>query len=536
MAAAREVVIIGAGHNGLVAAFCLARAGYRPLVLERRAAVGGAAITKEFHPGFRCSTLADACGPLLPEVFADMRLERHGLQMLPSDARLFAPGPDGHALVLRGDAAGSAQAIAAFSPQDAERYLEFHETLSRIGAALRPLLSLTPPDIDRPTTRDILWMLRTGLRIRRLGKKDLYRLLRWAPMPVADLVAEWFESEPLRAAIAARGVFGSSLGPRSPGTGALFLLRAALDGDPVGGTLFPRGGMGALSEAIASAARETGAEIRTGSGVARIDVKGGAAVGVTLESGESIPCRGVVSNTDPRRTFLGLLDPEHLSPGFLRMIRNYRSSGTIAKVNLALGGLPVFTALGPSLGGKSGRLESAQILAGRIRIGPEIDYLERAFDDAKYGDLSRRPCLEITIPSIRDPALAPAGRHVMSICAQYAPYRLKTGDWRMKREEAGDVVVETLSAHAPGLPGMILGRQVITPLDLEERYGLTGGQIFHGEMALDQLFTMRPLLGWARYRTPIRGLYLCGAGTHPGGGVHGLPGRNAAREILTDLR
>jgi len=290
--------------------------------------------------------------------------------------------------------------------------------------------------------------------------------------------------------------------------------------------------MGALAQALAASAKQAGAEIRTGAAVGRILVKNGAVTGVALESGEEIAAGAVISSADPRRTFLRLVDPVHFEPDFLVKMQNYRSKGTTAKVNLALDGLPEFTALR----GAGGRDVAATTLGGRIHIGPEIDYLERAFDDSKYGEFSREPYLDVTIPTLSDPALAPAGKHVMSIAMQFAPYKLKAGDWNTRRDELAAAVIKTLAGYAPNLPGMILARQVITPLDLEETYGLTGGHIFHGELALDQLFTMRPLLGWARYRTPLRGLYLCGSGTHPGAGLTGASGANAAREILKDLR
>lgn len=531
MAAAKDVVIIGGGHNGLVTAFYLARAGRKPLVLERHAAVGGGAITDEIAPGFKVSTLEHATGPLRADVIRDMQLERHGLQLIESGTRLFAPAPDGRALVLHADPARSAQEIARLSKKDAGRYVDYHETLGRITGVLADLLTMTPPSLESPAIGDLWGLLKTGKKFRGLGRKDMFRLLRYGPMAIADLAAEWFETELLRGAIAGRGIFATFLGPWSAGTSAVLMLRAAADGHAAGSVVVPRGGMGALTQAMAAAARQAGAEIRTGADVAQINVKGGAVTGVTLRTGEVMPARTVISSADPKRTFLKMIDPLHLEPDFLIKMGNYRAYGTVAKVNLALSGLPTFTAL-KSLGGGNG----TAALSGRIQIGPEIDYIERAYDDAKYGDFSKQPYIEATIPSILDPSLAPQGQHVMSVFAQYAPYRLKQGDWNSRREELGDTVVKTLAAYAPDLPGKIVRGQVITPLDLEETYGLTGGHIEHGEPALDQLFTMRPLLGFARYRGPLAGLYMCGAGTHPGGGITGGPGANAAREILKDLR
>jgi len=529
MPGARDTIIIGAGHNGLVTAFYLARAGHKPLVLERRPVVGGAAITDEFYPGFKCSTLAHSSGPLRADILREMQLAHHGLEIIRPETTVFAPSPNGRALILHADPARSAIEIARFSRKDAEKYVEFRRALGRIAGVLNHILATTPPCLDRPSAEDLWGLVKTGRGLRSLGKKEMLRLLRWGPMAVADLVAEWFETELLRATIAARGIFGTALGPRSAGSSALLLLRAATDGDPAGAASFPRGGMGALTQAMAAAASRAGAEIHTGAEVARILVKGDAASGVALANGEEIAAKTVISNADPRRTFLRLLDPIYLEPDFLAKIQHYRCLGTTAKVNLALSGLPAFSALEGPVGGDA----EAQ---ARIHIGPEVDYLERAFDDSKYGDFSRQPYLDITIPSLSDASLAPAGRHVMSIYVQYAPYRLKRGDWQSQREALGDTVVNTLATYAPNLPDLLLHRQVITPQDLEETYGLTGGHIFHGELALDQLFTMRPVLGWARYRTPIKGLYLCGSGTHPGLGLTGASGRNAARQILKDLR
>ncbi len=533
MAALRDVIIIGGGHNGLVAAFYLARAGKKVLVLERHFAVGGAAVTDEFHPGFRCSTLAHTVGPLRPGIVRDMHRAALGLQMIHPDPRVFAPSLDGRALLLFSDPAKSAAEIAKFSKKDAGKYVEFHAALDRIARLLGPLMSLTPPSLDHPTPSDLWSLLKAARGFRRLGKKGMFRLLRWAPMSVADLVSEWFETELLRAALAACGVFGAAMGPRSAGSGALFLLRSALDADPAGPASFPRGGMGALTQAMAEAARRAGAEIRTNAEVVQITAKDGAATGVVLAAGEEIAAQAVVSNADPKRTLLRLLGPAQLDPGFVAKMQHYRCPGTMAKVNLALSGLPSFTAL---TGAAAGGWGMHRALAARIHIAPDLDYLERAFDAWKYGEFSPHPYLDVMIPSVSDPSLARVGRHVMSIGVQYAPLRLKDGDWKSRRAALGHAVIKTLSAYAPNLPELVLETSVITPQDLEDVYGLTGGHIFHGELALDQLFTMRPLLGWARYRTPLRGLYLCGSGTHPGFGLTGASGANAAREILKDLR
>jgi len=522
----RDIVIIGGGHNGLVTAFYLAKAGYKPLVLERRPQVGGAAITDEFHPGFRCSTLAHTAGPIRPDIVRDLKLEKHGLKLITPEVSVTALTPDGRALSLYQDARKSAQEVAAFSQKDAAKYPEFQESLGKMGRVIGEALATPPPNIDHPSSGDLWGMLKTGRAIRNLGKKDMYRLLRWGPMAVADLAAEYFETELLRAVVAARGVFGTFLGPWSAGSALVLLIRAAGDAHPAGSAFFAAGGMGSLTQAMASAAQAAGAQIRSGAEVIEIRVKDGAASGVILSTGEEIDARAVISNADPKRTLLKLTDPTHLTPDFVQKLQHYRGSGTVAKVNLALSGLPNFTAL------KNG---NAAALTGRIHIGNEIDYLERAFDASKYGNFSPHPYLEATIPSLTDPTLAPEGKHVMSIYVQYAPYKLK-GDWETQRKPLGQTVVKTLAQYTSNLPELILTHQIITPQDLEDTYGLTGGQIFHGDLALDQFFTMRPLLDWARYRTPIENLYLCGSGTHPGAGLTGGSGANAAREILKDLK
>jgi phytoene dehydrogenase-like protein len=528
MSETRDVIIVGGGHNGLVTAFYLAKAGFKPLVLERRDQVGGAAITEEFHPGFRCSTLAHNAGPLRADIVRDMQLEKHGLKFVTPDVNTVSLLPDGRPLILYSDEKKAAQEIALWSQKDATSYSAFGAALGKIGKVIGEALLLTPPNIDNPNSGDLWGMLKTGRSIRNLGKKDLYRVLRWGPMAAADLVAEFFDTEPLRATIAARGIFGTFLGPWSAGSSLVLMLRAAGDPTPAGSVQFPVGGVGAITLAMAAAAKQAGAEIRTGAEISEIRIKEGVATGVVLRSGEEISAKAVISNADPKRTLMQLVDPSHLTPDFVQKIKNFRSMGTVAKVNLALSALPEFTALKLK--------DDVNLLKGRIQISPEIDYLERAFDESKYGNFSRNPYIEMAIPSLSDPSLAPAGQHVMSIYMQYAPYKLKNSDWESQRTALGETVVKTIAQYAPNLPQTILRHQIITPKDLEDTYGLTGGHIFHGELALDQFFTMRPLLDWARYQTPIERLYLCGSGTHPGTGLTGASGANAAREILKVLK
>src|SRR5438477_1390222 len=381
MAETRDVVIIGGGHNGLVTAFYLAKAGFKPLVLERRPQPGGAAITEEFHPGFRGSIIAHAAGPIRPDVARDMSLEQHGLKWITPEVGTVALSPEGRALMLYNDEQRASQEIAKFSQKDAVKYLELQQALEKIGKVIGEALTLPPPNIDDPSKGDLWGMLQTGRAVRRLGKKDMYRLLRWGPMAVADLVAEYFETELLRATIAARGIFGTFLGPWSAGSALVLLIRAAGDSHPAGSANFAAGGIGSITQAMAAAAQQAGAEIRSGAEVIEVRVKDGVATAIVLSTGEEISARAIVSNADPKRTLLKLVDPAHLSPDFVMKLQHYRMPGTVAKVNLALSGLPKFTALEGE--------NHDRALSGRIHIGPEIDYLERAFDESKYGNFSK---------------------------------------------------------------------------------------------------------------------------------------------------
>ena len=528
----QRVLLIGGGHNALVTAFYLAKGGFKPLVLERREMVGGGAVTEEFHPGFRVSTLAHTVGPLREDIARDMRLEKFGLRIHHPDPRLFAPTPDGKALLFYNDHAKTAGGIAHLSAKDASNYTKFAEALEQVAGVCAQIASITPPDIESPSSEDLWNLLKTGRNVRGLGKEGIFNLLRWGPMAAADFAAEFFDTEVLRAVVAARGIFGTALGPWSAGSTAVLLLRAAADPHPVGTASFPRGGMGSLSTALADAARHAGAEIRTDAEVQHIRIKNGGVTSVVLSDGEEIPAEAIVSGVDPKRTFFNLVDPSQLDPTFALRIRNVRAAGTVAKVNFALGGLPTFPALTDAVA-PDGFLRA---LSGRIHIGPEIDYLERAFDASKYGEFSASPYLDVTIPTLLDPSLAPEGKHVLSAYVQFAPYKLRNEEWGSRRRDLGETVLKTLSVYAPGIADLVDSMQVITPQDLETSYGFTGGHIFHGELALDQLFTMRPVLDWARYKTPVRGLFLCGSGTHPGNGLTGASGANAAREIIHALR
>jgi phytoene dehydrogenase-like protein len=517
-------IIIGAGHNGLITAFHLAKAGLKPLVLESRDLPGGCLAGEEFAPGFT-APLPNALGPLRASVVRDMNLARR-VSFIHPDPRLVAIDADGRAIVFSTDQARTSEALRPFSAADAAAYPEFCRVLQRLGEFLRPLLEMTPPALDGPAAGEMWDLLKVGKRFRALGRSDGFRLLRWGPMAAADLVGEFFETDLLQAAVAARGVYGTAQGPWSAGSGAVLLLNAAHDPAPGGSSVDVRGGPAALAAAMADAAREAGAEIRTQTPVARILVEHERAAGVVLADGSEIRATVVVSNADPRRTFLDLVDPVDLDPGFLTKIRNYRSRGTVAKVHIALGAAPTFAGVG-----------NPADLHGRVHIGASVDALERAFDPSKYGEIPPEPYLDVTIPTLADPSLAPAGKHILSAHVQFVPYRL-AGDasWDTARDTLAAVVLDRLDAHAPGIGSLVESVQVLAPPDLEARYGLSGGHILHGEPALDQLFTMRPVLGWAQYRTPIEGLFLCGSGTHPGGGITGGSGENAAREILAAVK
>lgn len=528
----QKVVLIGGGHNALITAFYLAKGGFKPLVLERREVVGGGAVTEEFHPGFRASTLAHTLGPLRADVARDLQLEKFGLQLFMPDPRVFAPSPDGRGLLFYNDAAKTAGAISHISARDGSKYVEFARALAEIADVFEQLASITPPAIDKPSPEDLWNLLKTGRRIRGLGKTGIFDLLRWGPMAVADFVSEFFETELLRAVVAARGIFGANLGPWSAGSTTVLLLRAAADAHPVGSSAFPRGGLGEFTRALAEAAQKAGAEIRTSAEVAQVRTKDGAVTGVVLSGGEEIACEAVVSGVDPKRTFFQLLDPANLDPVFAMRLKNFRARGNVAKVHLALGALPKFPSLSDAVGPDGAR----EALSGRIHIGHDLDYLEKAFDASKYGEISTVPYLDVTIPTLLDPSLAPDGKHVLSAHFQFAPFKLKEGNWDSRRGELANTAIKTLAAYSPNLANIVEAAHVITPADLESKYGFTGGHIFHGELALDQIFTMRPVLDWARYQTPVRGLFLCSNGTHPGNGLTGASGANAAKEIIYQLR
>lgn len=521
-----DAIIIGGGHNGLVTAAYLARAGRKVLVLERRELVGGCAVTEEIWPGYRVSTASYLTSLMQEKVIRDLELERFGYHVDAKDPAFFSPFPDGRYLYMWQDRAKTLAEIAKFSKRDAERYVAYEDYLERLAIVVESLLLVTPPEFPPQGLGDFIEYLKLLGRMRGLNRQDMVGLVKIFTQSAVDLLDEWFESEELKVTLATDGVIGANGGPKSQGT-AYILMHHCMGG--VAGKRglwgFVKGGMGAVSEAIAASARSRGAEIRTNAMVARIKVNGGRATGVVLANGDEIDATVIASNLDPKLTFLQLLDERQLPADFVAQIRRFRIEGTSCKINLALNGLPDFRALPGA---------PAPHHKATMHICPNLDYVERAWDDAKYGRPSDKPLLEMTVPTMYDPSLAPPGKHIMGIFLQYAPYTLRGATWNELREPFFNRVIELISEYAPNMPSLIEHRQILTPLDLEQRFGITGGNIFHGEMSVDQMFVMRPLAGWARYRTPLKGLYLCGSGAHPGGGVMGAPGHNAAREILKD--
>jgi phytoene dehydrogenase-like protein len=524
----RDVIVIGGGHNGLVAAALLANAGLKPLLLERADRVGGAAVTSELLPGFRCPTLAHRAA-IDPALVRTLDLGRHGLHCLTADAHVTATDGDGRTITLWSDAARTVRELSIHSASDAARYPDFLASLSAITRVLRGLLDRPAPPIDDLRPNDIIGLLASSRRFRQLPRADAYRLLRYMPMSVADCIEEWFDNEPLRAAIAAAGVLGAPLGPRSAGSAAVMLVLAAQGGHPAAPGWQIKGGTGMAGQALLRAAQHAGVEVRVDAGVSAILVHDERAGGVVLTSGEEIAARRVVSSLDPRRTLLDLVNPQQLAPEFRRRVQNIRMRGLLAKVNYAVDRLPAIAGAGDDAAGQG-------VLGGCVRLCTAINDMERAFDAAKYGEVAEAPWMEIAVPSVRDPDLAPPGRHVVSAYVQFVPHLPEPAAAAAQRDTLARAVTRTIERYAPGFAASVLAQQVITPFDLERTYGLTGGHIFHGELALDQLVTARPLLGWARYRTPIRDLYLCGSGTHPGDGLTGRAGALAAREILSDVR
>jgi phytoene dehydrogenase-like protein len=519
-----DAIIVGGGHNGLVNAAYLARAGKRVLVLERRHLLGGATVTEEIFPGFKYTVLSYVVSLLRPEIIRELGLPSHGLEILPLESTV-TPLPNGDYLGRWADHDQTRRELYRHSPRDADAYDDYGKLMYHLAYAVKPIVGMVPPDPTSLSFKDLRGLLKVGKHFRSLGEEQFHALFKLMTMSSSDFLDEWFETVPLKATMSASGIIGTFLGPRSPGTAYVLLhhYMGELDG-AFRAWGFARGGTGAIAESIAGAARRFGAEIRTEAGVAQVTVKDGRATGVVLDNGDEISARVVVSGLDPKQTFLNLVEANQLPGDFVDTIRRFKIRGSSGKVNLSLSELPNFTCL-PGVGPH---------LRGAISISPSVDYIERAYDDAKYGDFSRRPYMDIIIPSMIDPGMAPPGKHVMSIFVQYAPSDL-TGGWNeTKREAFGDAVIDTLSQYAPNLPSAILHRQVMTPWDMERDMGLTQGNIFHGELSLHQLFFLRPAPAWCDYRTPIKDYYQCGSGTHPGGGISGWSGRLAALNVLKD--
>ena len=532
-----DAVVIGGGHNGLVAAAYLARAGRRVLVLERRHVLGGAAVTEEVVPGFRFSVASYVVSLLRPEIIRELDLPRHGLDILPLDgtftplqagaaARARVQGPDylwrvnGHGATVR--------ELRRWSKTDAEAYEEYGRLMVEMARFIKPVLGLVPPDVGPLDPRGWMGVAAIARVFARLPQLSQAVFVQLMTMSALDFLDQWFETDALKATMSASGIIGTFQGIRSPGTAYVLLhhYMGEIDGAFRAWGL-PRGGTGAISEAIASAARAAGAQIRTEAPVARVLVRGGRADGVVLEDGEEIRADSVLSSVDARRTFLGLVEPGTLAPDFEAGVRRIRYRGSSGKVNLAVDALPAFASLpGPG-----------EHLRGAISISPSTEWMERAYDDAKNGRFSRRPYIDMVIPTLVDPSMAPPGKHVISCFVQYAPYELAPelggpAGWHGRREAFGDNVVDTIAEFAPNIRNIVVGRQVLTPLDIERELGLAEGNIFQCELSLEQLFFNRPVPGWARFRTPIEGLWLCGSAAHPGGGIMGAPGRLAAMEVL----
>jgi phytoene dehydrogenase-like protein len=530
----RDAIIIGAGHNGLVAAAYLARAGLDVLVLERREILGGAAVTEEIVPGFRFSRAAYVNSLLRPEIIRDLRLADHGFSMIPRSPSSFTPLPDGRYLFLGPDPALNRKEIAKFSARDAEAFPRYEALLDRCARFLEPLLDRAPPPIAAPgwieRSRALSEMARVGWRALSMGK-DIFHLMEILTAPASRILDRWFEGEALKATLATDAIIGAMLSPSTPGSAYVLFHHVMGETDGARGVWgYVRGGMGALSEALAAAARAGGAQVRASSPVARISLLDGRASGVVLADGTELRSRIVLSSADPRVTFMGLLPPEVLPAEFLDRIRSLDFSSGVTKINVALERLPSFRSLPGHEPGPQHR--------GTVHLVSTLAEIEEAYRDALGGKPSRRPVIEATMASALDPSLAPSGKHVLSLFIQYTPYELASGTWDDPgvKDAFADRVFEVIEEHAPGFTSSVIGRDILSPLDLERIFGLTGGNIFHGAMGLDQLFWLRPAAGWSSYRTPVPGLYLCGAGAHPGGGVLGAPGRNAARTAIADLR
>jgi phytoene dehydrogenase-like protein len=524
-----DAVVIGGGHNGLTAAAYLARQGLSTLVLERREIVGGCCVTEEIAPGCRVSTTSYIASMLRPEVISELRLADYGLRMIPCDPAIQVPFPDGHVVPWWADRERAKKEFSQISAKDAERFIEVDEQLKKLARYLQPFFLEPPPEIDTSTVKGWTDLFRAGKRFRGISNTEVAQLISFLTGSLGEFLDHNYESEKIKTLFLANNVYGKHGGPYQPGTaiGLLFHLLSGGEHELQGFYGHVMGGMGSITQALAAAGRQLGVEIRTSADVASIDVRNGRARGVVLADGTEIRGRMVLSNADPKRTFLKMLDPKELPEDFLFAVRGIKMDGPCAKVNFVLADEPKFTGTSP---------QATPLERTFYTLVPSLEFAERCYDIAKFGDIPEELWVDCVVSSNADSSLAPAGKHILTCFVQYVPYRLREGNWDEKRELLGDRVVKKIAEYAPNVPGAIIARQVLTPLDLERTYGLTEGNIFHGDLRLEQLFFMRPIPGWSQYRTPIPGLYLCGAGTHPGGGVTGAPGRNAAHQALRDWK
>jgi len=521
-----DAIVIGAGHNGLIAAAYLARAGKKVVVLERNDRVGGATVTREIFPGYRFTEFSYVVSLLRPDIIRDLELPRHGLKILPLPSTV-TPMDNGDYLAAWDDHDLTRREIYRHSPRDAEAVDEYSRVMARAAKAIKPMLSVVPPDPSSMSWRDLAGLLKLGRIGAAMSEQERYRIAKLMTQSAGDLLDEWFEFDPLKGTKSASGIIGTFLGPRSPGTAYVLLhhYMGEIDG-AFRAWGFAKNGTGGIAEAIATSARALGVEVRLSAPVEKVVVQGGRATGVALANGDELRAKVVMSAVDPKRSFLQFLEPKHLPDDFVQAIRNFRVRGSSGKVNLALSELPQFTCL-PGTG---------PLHRGAISFSPSIDYIERAYDDAKYGRFAQHPYIDSIIPSMIDRDMAPPGHHVMSCFVQYAPYDIEGGWDDAKRDAFGEAVISTIERHAPNIRRAIVGKQVITPKDIEDISGITGGNIFHGELLLHQLFFLRPAPQWADFRTPLPGYYYGASGAHPGGGIMGANGQLAALEVLKDWR